>query len=510
MTTDILAAADCAACDRYAVENGVMSQSLMRKAGEAVATAIRTRWAPRPVLVLAGPGNNGGDGLIAAASLRESGWPVRVVLFAEPASLTDDAAWAFGVWGEAVERAHGVDIDKTGLVVDALFGAGLSRAISGDAARWIEQLQRARTPQRGRAVPVIAVDLPSGVAGDAHMSEGSVLTADLTVTFHARKLAHLIEPFAGLCGEVVCADIGIPDGWQQLVAPIAQEVVAPDWPAARSTGGGDHKHQRGRVAVFSGGASATGAARLAARAALRAGSGLVTVCSPPSAHLVNAGHLTAAMLTRWDGAADTARVLADLRAQSAVLGPAMGVGDGSRESVLSALSTGLPLVLDADALTSFADTPDILFDALHPACVLTPHQGEFDRLFAHRLRRGSKFDRAVGAAGLAGCTVLLKGPATVIASPGRVPFINRHASAWLATAGSGDVLAGMIASGLASGLSPHDAAAGAAWLHGAAGRRLGAGLIAEDLPEELPVVLQALRRRRQREAVHSHLLSHGS
>ena len=225
--------------------------------------------------------------------------------------------------------------------------------------------------------------------------------------------------------------------------------------------------------------------------------------------LVHAAHLDAVMLARSEGGRDTARLLADLRAETAVLGPAMGIGAATREAVLGALSTGIPVVLDADALTSFADQPEPLFEAIHPACVLTPHQGEFGRLFGH-LPGANALERVQAAAQVAGCTVLLKGPSTLVASPGCLPAINRHASAWLATAGSGDVLAGIVGCGMAAGLTPHQAAAAAAWLHGDAGRRLGAGLIAEDLPEALPAVLQGLARRHRRVAALSHLLVHGS
>ena len=503
MKTEILSTNGSRLCDRFAVENGVTSQSLMNKAGQAIAAAIRDRWAARPTLVLAGPGNNGGDGLIAAAELRKAGWPVRVVLFADPDELSGDAAWALTVWGTKVDLPTSVVPTDSGLVVDALFGAGLSRPVEGVTAQWLERIEQWQ-------VPVVAADLPSGVGGDARPLDGPAVKADLTVTFHRRKPAHLIEPFTGWCGEIVCADIGIPDGWDAVAKPVAHEVRPPDWPAARRPNETVHKHQRGRVAVFSGGATSTGAARLAARASLRAGTGLVTVCSPPSAALVNASQLSAVMLARWEGGDDTARLLGALRCQAAVLGPAMGVGAATRKAVLSALSTGIPLVLDADALTSFEADPDRLFEALHGKCVLTPHGGEHARLFGKEGQSGSKLDLAVSAADRAGCTVLLKGAASIIAAPDEMPVINRHSGAALATAGSGDVLAGIIAAGLAAGLSPHHAAAGAAWLHGDAGLRLGAGLVAEDLPEALPSVLQALRRRFSREAMHAHLLAHGN
>ena len=502
--TEILATADSARCDRYAIENGIGSQTLMSNAGHAVASAIRARWAPRPVLVLAGPGNNGGDGLIAATALRAAGWPVRVVLFTEPQDLAGDAAWALGVWDAPVLAPEPVAWGDAALVVDAVFGAGLSRSVGGLPARWLDALST-------RSCPVVAIDLPSGIRGDARPLSGIASKADLTVTFHRRKLAHVIEPHAEMCGEVECADIGVPQGWEAGISPVANLVTRPRWrPLERAEMPATHKHQRGRVAVFSGAASATGAARLSAHAALRAGAGLVTVCSPPAAMLVNAARLTGVMLTRWEGGPDTRRVLDDLRAEAAVLGPAMGVGEATRNAVLAALETGLPLVLDADALTSFEQAPEALLTRLHPACVLTPHLGEFARLFGERDAEANKIERARAAAEACSCTVLLKGPATVVASPGAVPFINRHASPWLATAGSGDVLAGIVATGLAAGMSPHDAAAAAAWLHGDAGRRLGAGLVAEDLPDCLPQVLKALADSQRREAALSHLLTHGS
>jgi len=504
MTTEILTTADSARCDRFAIEKGVSSQALMGKAGRAVSDAIRARWSVRPVLVLAGPGNNGGDGLVAAAALREAGWPVRVMLLGDEGALAGDARWARSVWKAGLADESPDTLQDAGLVVDALFGAGLARPLSGEAAMWCDALNDA-------SIPVVSIDLPSGMNGDARPVDGPCVKPDLTVTFHRKKLAHYIDPYAEICRDVLLCDIGIPAGWDEYVYPVARQTTAPGWPSVGAQSDPlAHKHARGRVAVFSGGASASGAARLATRAALRAGAGLVTLCSPPSASLVNATHLDAIMLRRWSGGADTARLLSDLRAQAAVLGPAMGVGEGTRESVLSALSSGLPLVLDADALTSFEDEPEALFAALHERCVLTPHSGEFARLFGAADRSQNRLESVSAAADRAGCTVLLKGPATLIATPGHLPWINRHASPWLATAGSGDVLAGMVAAGLAAGLSPHAAAAGAAWLHGDAGRRLGPGLIAEDLPEILPQVLQAVIEQHRREAALTHLLAHGS
>jgi hydroxyethylthiazole kinase-like uncharacterized protein yjeF len=344
---------------------------------------------------------------------------------------------------------------------------------------------------------VVAVDLPSGVAGDRPDPNGMAMRADLTVTFHARKPSHCLEPAASLCGELVVADIGIPSGWRAAVTPLARINAPALWqdvlPAPRA---GTHKHQRGRLVVFSGSASATGAARLAAITGLRAGAGLVTLASPASALLVNASALTAVMLKRWDAEVDTGGFLTTLRASAAVIGPAAGVCETTRRAVIEALSQPVPLVLDADALTAFESGPQALFDRLRPIDVITPHTGEFERLFPGLLAASvNRIEATVEAARMAGCVVLLKGADTVIAAPGQRPVINRHASPALATAGSGDVLAGLLGGLLAQSVPVFDAACAAAWLHGDAGLRLGTGLIAEDLPGLLPQVLQALAAR---------------
>ncbi|WP_300542372.1 NAD(P)H-hydrate dehydratase [Maricaulis sp.] len=505
MHDDVLSTKDCGACDRYAVENGVASQGLMDKAGRAMADAIRARWARRPVHVLCGPGNNGGDGFVAAAALREAGWDVRVALLGDAGSLKGDAAWARDAWGMAAEPAEPGFLEGAGLIVDALFGAGLSRPLDGPAAALADAMTRA-------GVPVIAADLPSGLPGDGTAKAGPVAPATLTVTFHARKPAHVLDPAASLCGEVVVADIGIPGGWRSVVTPVAAVNTPAGWlaglPVERRD---DHKHARGRLAVFTGGVSSTGAARLAARAGLRMGAGLVTLVSPPEALLVNAAASTAVMVRRWADAPEAGPVLAELRADAAVLGPALGVGEAAREAVRSAAGQGAALVLDADALTSFEDDPAVLFSLLRTGDVLTPHEGEFRRLFPDLgPESGNRIERTRRAAERAGCIVLLKGPDTVVAAPGHTPAVNRHASPALATAGSGDVLAGMIGGLLVRGMPAVQAACAAAWLHGDAGRRLGPGLIAEDLPEILPECLHDLARAQRRRAAASHLLEHKS
>jgi hydroxyethylthiazole kinase-like uncharacterized protein yjeF len=494
MPLDVLKTADCGACDRHAAAAGVPGYALMQAAGAAVAGAILSRWARRSTLILCGPGNNGGDGFVCGRLLRQAGWPVRIALLGKPERLKGDAAAAFAAWEGPVEPMTAESLGDARLVVDAIFGAGLTRPLDGIAAGLAASLAV-------RDLPVIAVDLPSGIAGDRPDPDGVTMHADLTITFHARKPAHCLEPAASLCGELVVADIGIPGSWRDAVTPLARLNAPALWRAALPVPqAGTHKHQRGRLVVFSGGASATGAARLAALAGLRAGAGLVTLASPASALLVNAGALTAVMLKRWDGEADTAEFLLSLRASAAVIGPAAGIGETTRRAVSQALTQSAPLVLDADALTSFEADPQSLFARLRPIDVITPHAGEFERLFPGLLAASlNRIEAAIAAARLAGCVVLLKGADTVIAGAGEAAVVNRHASPALATAGSGDVLAGLIGGLLAQGVPAFQAACAAAWLHGDAGLRLGPGLIAEDLPGMLPQVLQALSARISRE-----------
>jgi NAD(P)H-hydrate epimerase len=468
-----------AKADKAAVALGMPVATLMENAGAAVARAIMARWSLRPVLVLCGVGNNGGDGYVAARLLAEAGWPVRVGALGAPGGAAIDAA---SRWTGPVESLSPSLVETDGLVLDALFGAGLSRPLDGVAAA----LAVAMDPRR-----VIAVDLPSGVRGDGAVL-GPAFNACLTVTFARKKPAHVLYPARARCGEVVLADIGVPDAAIDSVGALAWE-NHPDiwraqfpWPAAET-----HKHRRGRVAIASGGPSRTGAARLAARGALRSGAGLVTVLSPPSAVLVNAAHLTAIML---ESVADENELAARAAAFDAiVIGPAYGLGESTRRAVVAAAAQRVTLVLDADALTSFTDEPQELFSLLHDGCVLTPHEGEFGRLFPDLSNENSKLVRARTAAARAGCTIVLKGPDTVIAAADGRAAVNVNAPPFLATAGSGDVLAGMIAGLAAQGMPLWQASCAAVWLHGEAGANLGPGLIAEDLSEALPAVLAQLQ-----------------
>jgi len=479
MSHEVLTNAQMAKADAYAVAHGVPSLTLMENAGQAVAGAIAARFKPCPVTVLCGPGNNGGDGLVVARLLDESGFTVRVAQDAEPKG---DALAMSDKWkGTRVALAPEA-LDGARLVVDGLFGAGLSRPLEGAYAQVVEALND---------LPVAAIDVPSGLSGDTGQPLGGVVVkAALTVTFFRKKPGHLLLPGRALCGEIVVCDIGIPP---QAAATGLHENTPSLWRYPRPDAEG-HKYTRGHCVVVSGGAAHTGAARLAARAALRVGAGLVSVASPPNAVLVNASHLTAVMVKAFDGAAGLGQLLSDKRLNAVALGPGLGVGGETRALVDVALKSGAAVVLDADAITSFKDDPEALFNRLHEKCVLTPHAGEFERLFPGLLdESSSKLDATRAAATRAGCVVLLKGGDTVIADPSGKAAINANAPPWLATAGAGDVLAGLIAGLMAQEMSAFDAACCGAWLHGEAAARFGPGLIAEDLPEMLPAALRGLQ-----------------
>lgn len=513
LTTDEMAAAD-----KRAVVLGVPSLTLMENAGRAVADASWQRLKRGDkVLVACGPGNNGGDGFVAARHLKAHGCEVVVLCLVPVAALEGDAAEMARRWGEAVGSCSGgIDLAGFTVVIDALFGAGLSRDIDGAAAVLIEALNL-----RSKGVSVVSVDIPSGIDGNTGALRGEAVRADATVTFFRRKPGHLLLPGRTHCGDVSVVDIGIPIA--ALPAAVKTWVNAADdasqwiaqWPQPSRDA---HKYTRGHAVVVSGPAFASGAARMGARAALRIGAGLVTVASPASALPENAAHLTAIMLEPCEGARALGEMLSDKRKTAVLIGPGAGVGAATGDMVLTALCAGAGLVLDADALTSFAHRSDageasvgfgftsrredaqtgatalfeaIRADAARPV-VMTPHEGEFKRLFADLAALPSKLERARRAAERSGAVVVLKGADTVIAAPDGRAAINANAPAWLATAGSGDVLAGFVTGLLAQGMAAFEAASAAVWLHGDCANLVGPGLIAEDLPEVLPQVLRRL------------------
>ncbi len=489
--TALLTTAEMGRADRLTIEAGTPGIELMDRAGFAVADAVagRQRLGSR-VLVVAGPGNNGGDGFIAAQVLRERGYPVRLMLFGDRDRLSGDAAEAARRYRGPVEPADAAAVRGCEVIVDALFGAGLARPLDGMAAALVEAIN-------GSGATVVAVDLPSGVSGDSGQVLGTAVRATETVTFFRRKPGHLLEPGRGLCGRMRVVDIGISDGVLDEIRP-KTFANGPDlWRGVwRPPGRDGHKFDRGHAVAVSGPAHATGAARLAAGAALRAGAGLVTVASPPDAVAANAAHLTAVMLRPFEGAAGLATVLEDGRITAVVAGPGLGVGEGTRVLVMAALCGARAVVLDADALTSFRDDPAglaAMIAAHDRPVVMTPHEGEFARLFPDLGREtGAKTERARAAARRMGAVVILKGPDTVIAAPDGRAAINENAPPWLATAGSGDVLAGTIAGLLAGGMTGFEAAAMGVWMHGEAGTVAGPGLIAEDLAPALKTVVAKL------------------
>jgi hydroxyethylthiazole kinase-like uncharacterized protein yjeF len=490
---ELLSPALMGEADRLTIAAGMPGIDLMESAGRAVADAVRQAMPKggRGVVVLCGPGNNGGDGFVAARILREQGFDVVAGLLGDRAKLSGDAALAADAWTGRLTSAALVDLDKAYIVVDALFGAGLARDLDGRARAIVERLNlwRATTGRK-----VVAVDVPSGIDGGTGAVRGVAVEADVSVTFFRLKPGHLLMPGRINCGRVVLEQIGIGAAVLETIKPQcflnAPQLWRQALPLPRVDG---HKYSRGHALVLSGPAHRTGAARLAARAALRAGAGLVTLLSPPEALAVNAAHLTAIMLVPCEDAAQLSCVLADARLNAIVLGPALGIGAATRELVLAALASGhrRAVVLDADALTSFSDQREALFAAIHGhdgPVVLTPHIGEFARLFDPE---GSKPQRALRAAQSSGATILLKGPDTVVAHPDGRMSIATDLPPALATAGSGDVLAGIVCGLLAQSMPAFEAVSAAVWIHGAAARAFGPGLIAEDLPEALPSVWRA-------------------
>ena len=487
---ELLTVAEMGQADRMAVEDGVPSLELMETAGSHVALEVMKHSPQTEIAVLCGPGNNGGDGYVVARHLKDRGWKVWVETYGDPAALKGDAAEMYSKWdGETRPLARDW---KSGLVVDALFGAGLSRPLDSDLQAVIKSLNASD-------IPVVSVDVPSGLSGDLGKPLGEIcVRATATVTFFRKKPGHLLMPGRSYCGQTRVTEIGIPESVLETLRPTAFD-NGPDlwgskfpWPKPEG-----HKYNRGHAVVLSGPAHAAGAARLAACGALRVGAGLVTVASPSDALSVNAAHLTAIMVKPCDNARDLATFLEDKRLNAVALGPGLGVGPVTKDFVSAVLGSGASAVLDADALTSFADNRAGLLAMLHDRVVMTPHKGEFERLFPGLLKQSqSRLEAARAASAQAKCIVLLKGADTIIAAPDGRAAINANAPPWLATAGAGDVLAGFVVGLLAQGMAPFDTAAAAAWLHGEAAAYFGMGLIAEDLAETLPDVLQDLNASR--------------
>ncbi|GLS87365.1 bifunctional NAD(P)H-hydrate repair enzyme [Cypionkella aquatica] len=535
--SELLTAAQMKAIEAAPIASGVVTGlELMERAGAGVVAAVLAEWpemalAPQRAMVLCGPGNNGGDGFVVARLLKARGWAVEVYLYGDASKLPADARVNYERWCELGEVRSAETFapleTEADLYVDALFGIGLSRPLNGAAGQISKELESSARNHRGQ---IVAVDVPSGLCSDSgrdlSIVNGGGLRADLTVTFQFHKLGHFLADGSEHCGKILCVDIGLdcgaamkvlgewydpltktkPNGSVAVLFP--QRWMECDYRGANSilTKWGGHKFSHGHALICSGDHGQAGAARLAARGALRIGAGLVTVASPPAAMAENAARLDAVMLKPVADAAKLAEVLADTRITAVCLGPGMGVVRAAELLPVAVRAKHTPcIVLDADALTAVALDPALLA-LLNDRCVLTPHAGEFARLFpdiAERLAAPatqgpaySKVDATREASARAGCVVLYKGADTVIATPDGRCSINaavyERSAPWLAAAGSGDVLAGFITGLLARGFQPMQAAETAAWLHVECARSFGPGLIAEDLPEELPKVFRAL------------------
>ena len=486
---EIFTCAEMRRADARAIDAGTSGVTLMERAGRAVADeAERMARTAGSIAVLCGPGMNGGDGFVAARLLGDRGYRVVVGLLGERGALRGDAACAAERYRGDTVPIGALPLKRSDLIVDALFGAGLDRPLAGDAKAAVERAN-------GCGAKILSVDVPSGVAGDTGAALGAAVQATRTITFHRLKFGHVLLPGASLCGEIRLVDIGL-----SVEEPWHAKVIGRDAAlrARRPRGLADHKYSRGAMLVLSGNAHRTGAARLAAEAGLRVGAGVVTIASPMEAVEANAAHCTAVMVEPFSELAGFARLLGDERRRAILIGPGAGVGQATRAFALAALATDRTIVLDADALTSFAGQFDALADAVKsgPArVVITPHEGEFHRLFAGRQKVDSaigKVERARAAAHDLGAVVLYKGADTVVAAPDGRVGVSWRAPPTLATAGSGDVLAGLISGLAAQGAFPFEAATAGAWLHARCAEAAGDGLCAEDLAGYLPVVFRDL------------------
>ena len=469
--------------DQLAMDAGVSGLELMEAAGASIAGEIMRRYPTQPTAILCGPGNNGGDGFVVARYLARAGWPIKLGLLGDRDGLKGDAAANADRWhGDVLPLSLDV-LEGCSLVVDGLFGAGLTRSLEGQPAALIDHINTQK-------ITCVAIDVPSGIHGDSGEILGCAPEADLTVSFFRAKPGHYLMPRRKLCGDLVVTKIGTPEHVLNTIKPTLSlngpVLWRPMLPRVVAEDGRFNKYSRGHAVVL-GGAEMPGAARLAARACRRVGAGLVTIAAPFEAFEIYAAGDPGTLITKANGAGGFAAAEADPRRNVVVIGPGAGVTPDTRAQTLVALDGKRKVVVDADALTVFQDEPQALFEQCSENTLLTPHEGEFKRVFD---LTGDKLTRARKAAEISGAGVLLKGSDTVIAHPDGRAVINAHAPATLATAGSGDVLAGIAAGLMAQGMDVFNAAAAASWLHGETGVICNKGLIAEDLVEALPEALR--------------------
>jgi hydroxyethylthiazole kinase-like uncharacterized protein yjeF len=490
---ELLTAEEMSRAEQLAAEAGTSTLTMMENAGRGVAEEVVRRY-PRGsrVTVLCGPGNNGGDGFVCARFLRERGYQVRLALLGRQEELTRDPKEMARRWDEAIEPMSLQSLEGAQIIVDAIYGTGLRDDISGVPAQIIEEVT-------ARALPVVSVDVPTGIDATGGTVKGIAFKSAATVTFFRRKTGHVLLPGRLYCGDVRAVEIGVP---ATVLGDIAPRTFANDpdfwlryFPKLKIDG---HKYDRGHAVVVSGPMESTGAARLAARTALRSGSGLVTVATSKAAFYINAAQLTAVMVAPYDGPAGLSDVLSDTRITAVLIGPGAGADPDVKDLVMSVLASDAVAVLDAEGITAFQESPGELFEQIkgRPApTIMTPHEGEFKKVFPELEGEPSKLERARRAAEMSGAVIILKGPDTVVAAPDGLSSISENAPAWLATAGSGDVLAGLVTGLLAQGMAAFDAAAAAVWIHGELAVTFGPGLIADDMADLLPGVLQRLDKR---------------
>jgi hydroxyethylthiazole kinase-like uncharacterized protein yjeF len=490
---ELLTTEEMIRAEQLAMENGTSNLILMENAGNGVAEDVVKRFARgSKVVVLCGPGRNGGDGFVAARRLRERGYHIRLALLGDKHKLPAEAQEMAKRWDESIEPMTPDCLDGAQLIVDAIFGTGLRDEVRDVPAQMIEDVTR-------RNLPVVAVDMPTGVDATSGQIHGTAFRAVSTVSFYRRKTGQVLYPGRTYCGDVTTVDIGIPASVMKEVGPRAfsdqPELWLKYYPRLKLTG---HKYDRGHAVVVSGEMERTGAARLGARAALRMGAGLVSLASSKSAFYINAAQLTTVMVDAYEGPDGLAELLADERITAVMIGPGAGVTEETQQNVAAVLGSGAATVIDADGLTSFEDDPSALFEQIkyrEPPVILTPHEGEFARVFPELTEEPSKLERARAAAEMSGGVVVLKGPDTVIAAPNGVAGLVENAPPWLATAGTGDVLAGIVTGLLAQGMDALDAAMAGVWIHGETAREIGPGMIAEDMSEALPEIIRRLDER---------------
>ncbi len=490
---ELLTTEEMIRAEKLAMENGTSSLILMENAGNGVAEDVVKRFARgSKVVVLCGPGRNGGDGFVAARRLRERGYHIRLALLGDKQKIPAEAQEMAKRWDETIEPMTPECLDGAQLIVDAIFGSGLKDDVRDIPAQMIEDVTR-------RNLPVVAVDMPTGVDATSGQIRGTAFKAVSTVSFYRRKTGQVLFPGRIYCGDVTTVDIGIPASVMKEVGPRAfsdqPELWLKYYPRLKLTG---HKYDRGHAVVVSGEMERTGAARMGARAALRMGAGLVSLASSKSAFYINAAQLTAIMVDAYEGPDGLAELLTDPRITAVMIGPGAGLTEETQQNVAAVLGSASAAVIDADGLTAFEDEPSVLFEQIkyrEPPVILTPHEGEFERIFPELLEEPSKLERARAAAEMSGAVIVLKGPDTIIAAPNGVAGLVENAPPWLATAGTGDVLAGIITGLLAQGMDALDAAMAGVWIHGETAKVIGPGMIAEDMSEALPEIIRRLDER---------------